>query len=69
MKKLLMVCVVGLSMFAVSCGDKAGPTAPAKTVVWGSLASCNGNPPGQQPSGNPAHAPGNSSSLDKDCKN
>jgi hypothetical protein len=65
MKTLL--AVLFLTMFAVACGDESrSPVAPSGAAP-SSLASCNDKPPGQQPSGNPANAPGNSSSLDKDC--
>lgn len=61
--RCLTVALLLVAPFLVAgCGDV--PTSPTQV-----FASCNGNPPGQQPSGNPAHAPGNSSSLDKDCKN
>ena len=60
MVKILIV-IVAVALTSMACENRiTSPSSP--------FASCNGKPPGQQPSGNPAHAPGNSSSLDKDCK-
>lgn len=65
--KILLAVLLASSV--VACGDENPVSPSAAGGSAGTLASCNGNPPGQHPSGNPAKAPGNSSSLDKDCKN
>jgi hypothetical protein len=68
MGKVLMV--LGSLVGVVSCGQEASWSravlGPSPLAIQ---YSCNGKPPGQMPSGNPAHAPGNSSSNDHDCKN
>jgi hypothetical protein len=63
-----MILVLGCVSVMSACGDSPSPVAPSGASDGGTTTSCNGNPPGQQPSGNPANAPGNSSSLDNDCK-
>ena len=67
MKTWFAAVLLGASLTTVACGSPTAP-APVPAKDGGSTASCNGNPPGQQPSGNPAQAPGNSSSNDHDCK-
>lgn len=67
MRAFIAVVLLAGSLATVACGSPTAPSA-APATTGGSTASCNGKPPGQQPSGNPAQAPGNSSSLDKDCK-
>jgi len=54
----------------VGCGDFSGPTSPS-AVAGGTTESNSPHPPGQHPSGNPAHAPGCSNPNtvpSSDCK-
>lgn len=69
MKRL--ICAMFLVTAMIACGDDSNSPVSPSGGVGGSTASSSNHPPGQHPSGNPAHAPGCSNpnpTPSSDCK-
>jgi hypothetical protein len=66
----LLSAVLLTALLAVGCGDE-NPVAPSAGAAGGGTTNAESNfPPGQNPSGNPAQAPGcsNPNTQPGDCK-